>query len=505
LFSTVWRESLLVRALAGLVNQIGESALYRWLTGFGDLREGGCLEDEAPLYRSLGRFLAVLRSAVQPWLREAGLGPAVTRPAPAGVWGGSRVYRWIRYFSVEDLLYILLPFAFWDFFLRRFAATALLWKFWDKGLFVLIVVAWTARQVARGERVYRRTALDLPVIVFMAALLFLFFINSPVTRIGFDGLRVYVEYILWFFVGANLIRSRGQVHSIIWVLLLVAFLVSLYGNYQFYIKVPIPPQWVDQAEPSLTTRVFSIVESPNVLGSFLVLTIPLALAELLAAGRKWWKRAFALVILLSMGACLIFTYTRAAWFALLAGLILFAVLYNWRLLAGLVVAGMVVPATIPSVMSRLLYLFSPAYLASSSQAGRLERWSLALQQVSLHPLVGDGLGWYGGAVAANEVPGSFYVDSFYVKTAAETGIIGSLALLWLIVSVIRCGLSNTLRLTEPYLRLISAALFAGLFGVLVHNSVENIFEVPMMGTYFWFLAGVMAGLPYLEQAGTTDS
>jgi len=491
----MWRESLPGRAWRALAGEIRESAVYRWLTGFGIRPQGGALEDQAYLYRLLGRLLAAVRSVLEPALR-AGVGPAVSPPPPAGVWGGSAVYRWIRYFSVEDLLYLLLPFAFWDFFLRRFSD--LLWKTWDKGLFVLIVVAWIARQVARGGRVYRRTALDLPVMVFIAAFIFLFLVDSPVTRIGLDGLRVYVEYLLWFFVGANLVQSRRQVHNIVWVLLLVAFLVSLYGNYQFYVKVPIPPQWVDRAEPDLRTRVFSVVESPNVLGSFLVLTIPLALAEVLAVGRRWWKRALTLVILLSMTACLVFTYTRAAWFALAAGLLLFAVLYNWRLLLGLAAAGLAAAAAMRSVVTRLAYLFSPAYLASSARAGRLERWGHALQQVALHPLVGDGLGWYGGAVAANEVPGSFYVDSFYVKTAAETGIIGSLALLWLIVSVIRCGLTNSLRLADPYLKVVGIALCAGTFGVLVHNAVENIFEVPMMATYFWFLTGVMAALPGLE-------
>ncbi len=496
MFYTIWQESIFGRALRGAADGIRESAVYRWLTGFGLRPEGGSLEDDSHLYRLLGRLLAALRSAVEPLLRTVVPGGAPD-PAGAGIWGGSRVYRWVRYFAVEDLIYIMLPFAFWDFFLRRYSD--LLWKTWDKGLFVLIVAAWIVRQVGRGGKVYRRTALDLPVIVFIAVMLFLFFVDSPVTGIGFEGLRVYVEYILWYFVGANLVRSRAHLHNIIWVLLLVAFLVSLYGNYQYYIKVPIPPQWVDHAEAALRTRVFSVVQSPNVLGSFLVLTIPAALAEALAAGRRWWKRSLALVILLSMTAALVFTYTRAAWFALAAGLVLFAILYNRRLLAALAAAGLALPVVMPSVLSRLLYLFSPAYMASSARAGRLERWSHAFQQLSLHPLVGDGLGWYGGAVAANEVPGSFYVDSFYVKTAAETGIIGLLALLWLLVSVVRCGLTNTLRLTDPYLKLVSGALLAGLFGVLVHNSVENIFEVPMMATYFWFLAGVMAGLPYLER------
>ena len=41
-------------------------------------------------------------------------------------------------------------------------------------------------------------------------------------------------------------------------------------------------------------------------------------------------------------------------------------------------------------------------------------------------------------------------------------------------------------------------LIVGLLGVLLHNGVENIFEVPMMASYFWLLLGMTAALPHLE-------
>jgi uncharacterized membrane protein YuzA (DUF378 family) len=35
---------------------------------------------------------------------------------------------------------------------------------------------------------------------------------------------------------------------------------------------------------------------------------------------------------------------------------------------------------------------------------------------------------------------------------------------------------------------------AGLVGILAHNMVENVFEVPMMSTYFWFFLGLVVAL-----------
>ena len=38
-------------------------------------------------------------------------------------------------------------------------------------------------------------------------------------------------------------------------------------------------------------------------------------------------------------------------------------------------------------------------------------------------------------------------------------------------------------------------VLTGLLGILAHNAVENIFEVPMMATYFWFFLGLLVALP----------
>ena len=40
-------------------------------------------------------------------------------------------------------------------------------------------------------------------------------------------------------------------------------------------------------------------------------------------------------------------------------------------------------------------------------------------------------------------------------------------------------------------RLVAAGGFAGLCGVLFHNLMENIFEVPYMVVYFWTIAALV--------------
>jgi O-antigen ligase len=273
-------------------------------------------------------------------------------------------------------------------------------------------------------------------------------------------------------------------------------LLGIHGVYQYVIGAPIPETWLDTAEATVKTRVYSIVGSPNVLGSFFVLLLPIVASQALTSSSRP-ARYFYLACLAPMALSLIFTYSRGAWMAMAGALVVYGLLYNWRTLLALALAVYTLPRVVPGIASRIGYLFSPAYLMSSARAGRVARWNKAMQVWHNFPLTGAGFGRYGGAVAARHIPGSEYVDNFYLKTLAETGIIGLSALVLLILAGLRCGLNSYRRLTDPALRGLAAGIIAGLCGVLLHNVVENIFEVPMMACYFWLLLGVLAALPHL--------
>ena len=64
---------------------------------------------------------------------------------------------------------------------------------------------------------------------------------------------------------------------------------------------------------STGTRVFSIVESPNILGSIFILIIPLCLGLVLQKKRKFNDRALFFVLLGAMGLSLVLTLSRGAW------------------------------------------------------------------------------------------------------------------------------------------------------------------------------------------------
>ena len=509
----VWHESVPGRFSAAIRRAAGESAFQRLLFG-----SPAYNRQEAVRASLSGRLLAAAAGALAHPLERAGA--AVRRSLPASgllgrlsrarpdvappVISGSAAVRAVAELRVESCLWLVFSYILVDYALRALPGTGALSSWWDELLLLSAFMAWPLQMALRGRLTWRLTPMDLPIALYLAVAALLFFLRSPAVNIALEGLRVYAEYMLWFFVASNLLLNKRQARALFNWLIVLGALIGAHGVYQYIIGVPIPPLWIDASEATLKTRVYSIVGSPNVLGSFLVLIIPVALSQAMAAPNRM-SRYLYLACLAPMGASLIFTYSRGAWMAMVFALAIYGLIYNWRILFALSLGVYAAPKVVPGIASRVGYLLSPAYLLSSARAGRVARWSKAIEVWQNQPLTGAGFGRYGGAVAARNIPGSNYVDNFYLKTLAETGTIGLAALALLFLAGLRCALNAYSRLTDPALRSLAGGVLAGLCGVLIHNAVENIFEVPMMTTYFWLLLGALAAMPHLEDhaAGAT--
>ncbi len=446
--------------------------------------------------RAVNALFGPLAAAGEFLRRHAG-GSLILNPSLPAVLAQSRLLKAAAGVRVEIALWAVILYPVIDHLLRSVPSLKFLSAGWDELVLLTVVVAWPAQMALRGRLAYRCTALDLPILVYAGVTLFLFFMRSGNVSLAVEGARVYLEYLAWFFAGSNLLLNRRQFDALTGGVVLVAVLVAAVGIFQQVTGVETPAHWVDQAEGGIRTRVFSIVVSPNVLGSLLVIFIMITAGRLLTS-RFRWERWLYLAALAAMTACMVFTYSRGAWLALgLAGAV-FSLMYSPRLLVPMAALFLAAAKLVPGIGTRLGYLFSTAYLASSQRAGRLALWQAALDRFRQDPLFGTGFGTFGGAVAARRVPGSFYVDNFYLKTLVESGLIGLLAFLWLLVSAFRCGYAAYKKIQDGSLKIMAAAILAGLVGIAAHNTVENIFEVPMMASYFWVLAGILLALPHID-------
>lgn len=480
-----WKQSLISSLIQHYRQAWYNSRVFCFLTGSG-------LPEQYSFFQDTLTSRALTRCAHFPasLLRQGG--ELITRFAAGSI--GWQITTIILQHSYVTL-YLVGAYPLIDYFLRNTPALAGFAGIWDELLLLLAGTLLLTRFATAKEMRYFFTPLDLPLLLFLGTGVLLYLVRSPEPEVALDGMRATFQYVFWYFLAANLALNHRQRRSLFWGFVLAGAAVALYGVCQYIAGVPTPPNWVDQAEAGVRTRVFSWIGSPNVLGSYLVLLLPIT-AALLQTTRAHQAKLVLGAVSLAMLACLIFTFSRGAWLAFLAAALTYGLLQNRRILALILVGAILLPAVSPPVANRLQYTFSSKYIESSQHGGRFARWEEALNRVTAHPVTGAGLGRFGGATAARyNIPGTFYVDNYYLKLAVETGLLGLGVFLWLLLNVVRL-LSNIIRelAQDPHTRALACGITAGLFGVLVHNFVENIFEVPMMQTMFWVLLGLATQL-----------
>lgn len=385
-------------------------------------------------------------------------------------------------------------YVFIDFIVRNISGLGVFSSIWDELMFLAFLCIFIYKLIRyRKISFYKSTPLDFPIMFFVFVGVLLVFVNSPDLGIAIDGLRAVVQYMFWYFLAVQLLDSIKGILRIYWLLTVTGTILGLHGIYQYLTGAEMLGNWVDSAE-NITTRAYSIVGSPNILGAVFVLFIPMSIA-LLTSDHNKIRKFIAFCMTLIMAGGLFATMSRGAWIAIAFGTFIFILYKNKKLILPLILCGGIALIMLPSLSSRLTYMFTDEYKVKSSQGGRIYRWEEGISAWSEgNKAIGLGLGRYGGAVATNNDLSPFYMDNYYLKTLAEMGIVGLTAFALLIICVVRWCIIAVKEEQNVRKKDLMMGLFAGALGILMQNAVENIFEVPMMVTYFWLCIGLIMAL-----------
>ena len=515
-----WRQSFVGRACAWLGRTYDSSLSCRLWQAWGR----GANVAENSVYH---RFMTWLRRGTEKLgdIFRQGLIWRFLQAVAAGykrLSANSRILTLINRLSARQ--WLLLAFTWYlplEFLIRDTLHLYALASVWEEAFLALAVVAVLWRiALRRSQALGRETALDAWLLLFMAVGFFLMSFNQPYPQVALPGYRIVVQYMLWYFILLRLLEDDNDLKVVLAGFGLLLVFLALHGVYQFAVGVPIPDTWTSSSEAGLRTRVYSISGSPNILGSLLVLLTPLAAAGLYFFRDRRAKWACLALVLVSMLA-LLFTFSRGAWLGMMLAVAVFSVFVDGRLIALMTTAMAAILAFVPSITSRITYLFSTEYAELTELGGRAYRWAEGLRLLHEgNPWLGFGLGMFGGAVAMDhklldetEEFRYFYMDNYYLKTLVEMGYLGLIAYVLLLAALLFVGIraiqksdrplrglsGDALVRAEGNMRLWAVAIFSGICGVLLHCYFENIFEEPYMSAYFWGLAAVMIYIGFFRR------
>lgn len=382
----------------------------------------------------------------------------------------------------------------------------------DKGLLaILVVFAYALRLIAalcKKEETYNASAIDALVLAFafmnlLAAFASHYFLAS------LKGLAKMAVYFISYFLFASslqkLPRQRGI--AVMAAVLLPAFLVSLYGIYQYKIGVAPLATWEDPTVDSKTTRVYATLKNPNLLAGYLVPLVPLAFSTALAAFSATGKLRLLSLPLAAVAAsiCLaaVFTGSRGGYMGLAAGfcglgVVLFASLWQARtklrplLIACVVLLPLVLAFSLhqfPSYEHRILSIFAGREHSSNSYRMNVYLASVKMFLDSWWLGVGPGNSTFKLAYGLYMKSGFDALGTYCVplEVAVETGIAGLLVFLGLLTASLARAHVTFWSMGNTSLRWLIAGVATALGAMMVHSLVDTVYYRPQVQFVFWLL------------------
>jgi putative inorganic carbon (hco3(-)) transporter len=146
---------------------------------------------------------------------------------------------------------------------------------------------------------------------------------------------------------------------------------------------------------------------------------------------------------------------------------------------------------------------SPAH-EQSSETGpvvlpkpvRVQLWSAAWAMFSDYPVLGVGADnfhvRFGDYSGVPESKLGTHAHSMYLESLADTGVVGLLALVWLLVTVLRLAIEGLLSEPDRDVWILRAALLASLVAWLVHGVLDDLQRFWPAGLAFWIIVGLIA-------------
>jgi putative inorganic carbon (hco3(-)) transporter len=237
----------------------------------------------------------------------------------------------------------------------------------------------------------------------------------------------------------------------------------------------------------------------NEMAAFFVTSALVAAGMLMGARLSWrWRALVAAAVVLSTVA-VVLSYSRTAYIAILAGLLIVVLLPRWRfkLLLPAVLMAVVLPMVLPpAAVERFDSISIEEGERDESTDNRFEFWELALAEFGKRPLLGTGFHTFHHAEFN---PHEMDVHNFFLRELVEKGLLGILILLGLLWSIARL-LWRGLRHAEAgswY-----SGLVIGLSGAFVALLIGNVFgdrftHYPMIAHFWLYIGLVLRGLQLL--------
>lgn len=326
---------------------------------------------------------------------------------------------------------------------------------------------------------------------------------------------------MWFIVGFYILaiqvfRREKNMHRYVWLYVISFSIVILYTLIRH------SAHGLDN-QMMAHSMMQPFFKDHTSYGATLAFLIPVLLSFFALTKRGDINSRFLMVLLvLFFIFAILFSYTRAAWVSLIAGLMIFIVIRLKIRFEFLAIAGVILIALLFAFQTQIVMELEGNSQKSSGDLGehvqsisnvsndqsnleRINRWSCAYRMWKERPVFGFGPGTYQfeygkfqRSYEKTEISTDFGIrgtaHSEYLGPLSESGIFGMLSMLIIIITTIITGIRVYMKARSRSVKFFSIGILIGLITYYIHGVLNNFLDTDKASALFWGFTAMLVAM-----------
>lgn len=360
--------------------------------------------------------------------------------------------------------------------------------FADAFLIVLVIV-WLSRAILKKEFVLYQTFLDKYLFIFILLSIVSLF-NSRNFGHGLSEVVQTLEFFVFsYYFFCTVVKKRELLFAVFQAITFSSVFFSLYGIHQYL------------TNGGGDFRVFSTMGHFNAFGAYLSMMTPIIFNFMLSERNRPMRLVYLAVLGVDFIA-LMLTFSRGAWIAMVAGIMVSAWLRGLTqfvkaftaLVMFFIMLSMVAP---PAVIGRAS---SITRVDDKSSVIRLKQYRIAVETISRYPLLGVGITSMDAYVREEHetLKGGGQIHNLFLWIGSERGIPAMLCLLAIFGVFFIRAREKIEQADEDLLR----SCYIGLFSALLTYFIINLTALQLvrgLGIFLGMFLGLFQAISKMEE------
>jgi len=369
-----------------------------------------------------------------------------------------------------------------------------------------------------NENIDRRIFLHPVSIAIYLNLIWIFItsITSTLPLVSFKFLIARIWFVTaFYFLATQIFSNPKNMKRYIWfyVIPFLAVIVYTIINHSQYGLVN---------QKAAHSAVHPFYNDHTAYGAVLAMFIPVLVGFGFTGGKAYFRRIFILILTGIFVFALVLSYSRAAWLSVGAAILVFIVVklrirIQYLIFAGIVIFGLIAVSW-PEIKTTLgknrqdsskefsKHIQSVSNITSDvSNLERINRWKCAVRMFNEKPFFGWGPGTYMFQYAPFQVSHDRTIistnfaehgnaHSEYLGPLSESGVLGTLTFLIIVILSVITGLRVYQNATEPEFKILSLSVLLGLVTYFTHGFLNNFLDSDKASAPFWGFIAILVAM-----------